>query len=84
MELHREFRDIPLWVAKDYIREMPDAREGNGGFSGPDWRIELEELPEVSVGALRFRRTRFRLSGPEEVVRRVWESLEHKFYRGGA
>lgn len=84
MELHREFRDIPLWVAQDYIRDLPDAVEVDGGFSGPDWRIELQELPEVPVGALRFRRTSFRLSGAEEVVTRVWESLEHKFYRGGA
>jgi hypothetical protein len=82
--LEREFRDIPLWVAKDYIRELPESTETPEGFSGPEWSIELTELSPVQLGALSFRRMRFRLSGNQESVERVWNQIEHKFYRGGA
>lgn len=82
--LEREFRDIPFWVAKDYIRELPESAETADGFSGPGWSIELTELSPVQLGALNFRRMRFRLSGNQESVERVWNQLEHKFYRGGA
>lgn len=82
--LEREFRDIPLWIANDYIRELPESTETAQGFSGPGWTIELTELSPVELGALSFRRMRFRLSGNHDSVERVWNQLEHKFYRGGA
>ncbi len=82
--LEREFRDIPLWVAKDYVRELPGAIETPTGFSGPGWRIELTKLSPVEIGALTFRRLRFVLSGNQKTVEEVWKQLEHKFYRGGA
>lgn len=84
VSLEREFRDIPLWVAKDYIRALPESTETREGFSGPGWRIELAELSPVQVGALTFRRLRFRLFGNHDSVESVWEELEQKFYRGGA
>ena len=82
--VEREFRDIPLWVAKDYIRVLPESVETAQGFSGPGWSIELTELSPVTLGGLTFRRMRFRLSGNQESVEGVWKQLEHKFYRGGA
>ncbi|MFP4431134.1 MAG: hypothetical protein ACLFPV_07800 [Spirochaetaceae bacterium] len=84
MELTKEFRDIPLWVAKDYIRVLPESLETAQGFSGPGWSIELTALPPVTLGELTFRRMRFQLSGKRESVEAVWRQLEHKFYRGGA
>ena len=82
--VEREFRDIPLWVAKDYIRVLPESIETSDGFTGPGWRIELTELSPVRLGGLNFRRMLFRLFGNPDSVQRVWNQLEHKFYRGGA
>jgi hypothetical protein len=82
--VEREFRDIPLWVAKDYIRVLPESIETSDGFTGPGWRIELTELSPVRLGGLNFRRMLFRLFGNPDSVERVWNQLEHKFYRGGA
>ena len=83
-KVEREFRDIPLWVAKDYIRVLPESIETSDGFTGPGWRIELTELSPVRLGGLNFRRMLFRLFGNPDSVERVWNQLEHKFYRGGA
>jgi hypothetical protein len=84
MEMVHEFRDISPWVAEGYILSLPGSVRESKGFSGPGWRISIEELPDVDVGSLRFRQIRLTLSGAHDVVEQVWEQLGPNFYRGGA
>jgi hypothetical protein len=84
MEIVREYRDIPRWVAEGYVRELPAVTEREDGFLGPGWTVRLEDLSDMALGGLRFRRIRLTLRGRRQAVQRVWRELEPKFYRGGA
>jgi hypothetical protein len=84
MEIVREFRDIAPRVAERYLSELPGSTDGEKGFSGPGWEAEIEELPDVPVGFLTFRRIRLTVRGEEDAVHGAWKILEPKFYRGGA
>jgi hypothetical protein len=84
MEIVREYRDVPRWVAEGYIRELPGVTEQEDGFVGAGWTARIDDLRGVQLGGLRFRRIRLTLRGRRQLVQEVWRELGPKFYRGGA
>lgn len=84
MEISRELRDIPVWVARRYLESLPDSRGTRNGAEGPGWEAGIERLPDEPVGYLLFTRIRLSLRGDDAAVAAAWEELQPKFYRGGA
>jgi hypothetical protein len=84
MEIVRELRDIPPWVAHEYLASLSGSRKVTGGADGPGWQARVERLPDKPLGFLVFTRIRLSLRGDDAAVAAVWEELEPKLYRGGA
>lgn len=83
-ELVRELRDLTVERTQTELASLPGAHRSHGGYRGPGWQAELEELPAVAVGSMEFSRLRLTLKGEEQAVTDAWDQLWLKFLRGGA
>ena len=84
MKMEKELRDITLQRARSYVAQLTGASATAGGYSGPDWRIDLTELEPLRIGPMEFMRVRFVLHADASIAARVWQELMPRFLRGGA
>ena len=84
MTIEKEFRDISITLARQYVASLPDCTQDGDVFHGPDWTITLRELEPVPVGPMSFARVHFVLEGDRASTERIWGTLQHRFIRGGA
>ncbi len=81
-EIERVITGIPAWLMQQYV-ESAGGVERDGRLVGEGWTVILSAAPDHVVGSLRVGQVRLQVSGTDEGVAAVWESLEPKLLRAG-
>ena len=82
MQAEREYRSLPLWLAREYLVEL-------GGIASEDvvgndqWHARLRTLEPVPIGALRIGRIQIDFAGEEATLSALLTAFEQKALRAG-
>lgn len=83
MRIERDYRSLPLWLAREYLIELGGQPESDGDVRGNGWRVQLSEGDAISIGALRIGQIRLAFEGDAVVLDQVIAAFERKALRAG-
>ncbi len=83
MRIERDYRSLPLWLAREYLIEVGGHTEADGNVRGAGWRAQLSEGDAIPIGALRIGQIRLIFEGDAVVLDPVIAAFEKKALRAG-
>lgn len=83
MRIERDYRSLPLWLAREYLIELGGQPESDGNVRGNRWRVQLSEGDAIPIGALRIGQIRMTFEGEVAVLDQVIAAFERKALRAG-
>ena len=79
----QEIRAIPLWLLREYLKELGARPARSGELRGEGWSARLARIEDYRIGSLCVGQVRMELNGDEETIERVRRALEPKLRRAG-
>lgn len=79
----RELRGVPLWLLKAYLIEIGGAELEPDLVQGRGWKIQLVQLADFQVGAIRVGQVLLELEAESEIYPALNEALDKKLLRAG-
>jgi hypothetical protein len=83
MRLEREYRSLPLWLAREYLIEVGGIAADDNTVSGNGWQAQLSIRDPVPIGALRIGLIQIVFDGGDEILPGVLTAFEKKAVRAG-
>jgi len=83
MRQEREFRSLPLWLAREYLLELGGRDEGGEGMAGDGWRAVIRDADDVVIGALHVGRIYIDFDGDEAAMSAAMTAFDAKALRAG-
>lgn len=80
----REIRGIPLFLLREYLKDLGGKATGEYQVKGPGWQAELERMEPFRLGSLSVGQTRLVLEIEESLADTFLERFELKTLRAGA
>lgn len=81
--IEREIRGIPLWLIREYLREMGGQVIDDTLIEGQGWTVSLSQMEDEHIGSIRVGRVRLILKARANVIEPIKTTLEKKLIRGG-
>lgn len=81
-EVEQEYRGISKRLALEYLEGMGGERDGDA-VEADDWRAEVRERDDVSIGSLDLTPLEVTFEGDEAVLEDVVEEFSQKAMRAG-
>ncbi len=83
MRVERNYRSLPLWLAREYLNEIGGESQDREWVRDEDWRAWLREGEPFAVGALRVGQIQIVFEGEAAALDRVIAAFEKKALRAG-
>jgi len=83
MHIERDYRSLPLWLAREDLIEIGGNVEEGDCVRGADWSAYLHEGEFIAIGSLRVGTIHVEFVGDESAVNRVIVAFERKAMRAG-
>ena len=83
MRIERDYRSLPLWLAREYLIEIGGNATEDDCVRGADWSAYLHEGEFVAIGALHVGTIHVEFVGDENAVNWVIVAFERKALRAG-
>ncbi len=78
-----EIRGIPLWLIREYLREMGGQVIDDTLIEGQGWTVSLSQMEDEQIGSIHVGRVQLTLKARANVVEQIKTTLEKKLIRGG-
>ncbi len=79
----REIRGVPMWVVREYRKQLGGQSKADGWLQGVGWKARLTPLDDYQIGSLRVGQVRLELQGDAKAVAEVRDALEKRLLRAG-
>jgi len=83
MRVERDYRSLPLWLAREYLVEIGGKAVSDVEVRGATWHARLSEGETIPIGALRIGQIRLTFEGDGAVLDQVIATFEKKALRAG-
>jgi hypothetical protein len=80
--VERDYRSLPLWLARAYLVDI-GGNASDDGVRGADWSATLREGEPIAIGALRIGQIHIVFDGDAAALERVIAAFEKKALRAG-
>jgi hypothetical protein len=83
MRVERDYRSLPLWLAREYLVEIGGKAVSDVEVRGATWHARLSEGETIPIGALRIGQIRIIFDGDASTLDPLIAAFEKKALRAG-
>lgn len=79
----RIIRGVPLWLIREYLKELGGREESSGKIAGEGWKADLTQMEDFQIGSVRVGQVQINLTANAEIFETIQAMLDKKLLRAG-
>jgi len=79
----KDICSMPVWLLKEYLKELGGTTTGNSLVSGQGWEMQIEPMEDYRVGSLSVGQVHIHLKAEADIFSEIQGAIEKKMLRAG-